>query len=198
MDKRSTETPIRRLGKVVAACAALLTVLLAPVYAVSVLTTDNAGTTQVDDTKALETVLVSDLRSVDQNGGDLGASAEPYEESDALTFTIEVDDRAAQIVDDSDIVTFTFETGSYTFESGSADGTERFGWIDSDCHIYMASDADADADAALDDYTKFSGVVRVHDAESRTTNDGCGLYWIDPNAENLPPSGSLTWEMLED
>ena len=196
MDKRSTETPIRRLIKVAAVGTALLTVLLAPVYAVSVLTTDNAGTTQVDDPRALETVLVSDLRSDNQSRGDLDAFAEPYEESDALTFTIEIDDRAAQIVDTSDIVTFTFETGSYTFESGSADGTERFGWIDSDCHIYMAPDDSADA--ALDDYTKFSGVIRVHDAESRTTNDGCGLYWIDPNAENLPPSGSLTWEMLED
>ena len=196
MDKRSTETPIRRLIKVVAVGTALLMAVLAPVYAVSVLTTDNARTIQVDHPKALETVLVSDLRSVDQSGGDLDASAEPYEESEALTFVIEVDDRAAQIVDTSDIVTITFETGSYTFESGSVDGTERLSWIDSDCQIYLAPD-DA-ADAALDDYTKFSGVIRVHDAESRTTNDGCGLYWIDPNAENLPPSGSLTWEMLED
>ena len=196
MNKRSTETPIQRLIKVAAVGTALLMAVLAPVYAVSVLTTESADTIQVDETIALETVLVADPTFGTQTGGDLDASAEPYEESKALTFTIEVDDRAAQIVDTSDIVTFTFETGSYTFESGSADGTERFGWIDSDCQIYLAPD-DA-ADAALDDYTKFSGVVRVHDAESRTTNYGCGLYWIDPNAENLPPSGSLTWEMLED
>ena len=183
----SSQLP-RRLIVALTTILALPIIALAPAYLTSLVTTNptgnNSDTSQhlstlgQGETKVVETVLVIEPQTNNDIDDEFTATINPREEPEENIFRITVDESATDILDSSDLITITFDD--------APDGVTRFTWLDSGCRIYIGS-YDSQENDPTSTYRQYTGEIRVHDEERRTSYDDCTLYWIDATEDHPHP-----------
>lgn len=171
----------RRFIIAIATVLALPIIALAPAYLTSLIATyptdTNSDTSQhfstlgQDETKVVETVLVIEPQTNNDIDDEFTATINPLEETEENTFIIAVDESAAEILDSSDLITITFD-------DASPDGMRNLTGLDSGCRIYMGPYDSQDTEDNRT-YERYTGEIRLHNEEHRTSYDDCTLYWID-------------------
>lgn len=171
----------RRLIIALATVLAMPIIALAPAYLTSLLVTNvwendseagqHVSTDKQVDKTIVETVMVVDSQ-VDIIIDDyFTATVDPRDEAEENTFRITVDESATEILDGSDFITITLD-------DASLDGIRNLTDLDSGCRIYMGPYHSQETNPTAT-YKQYTGEIRMHDEERRTSYNDCTLYWID-------------------